>query len=596
MDDDADVPSPSGDNNADAGAEGPAILSGLPAVRLIGSIGRGTMGQMDDQGDGVEIAGEEGPEPSTASTSDPGSLRLGDGEERGGGLELAEFGAGADRGAGERQRPGGVRGRSERFNRAGRRSVVRWQSQDFEEKEEEEEGGWDDEGTPFHRSSIGDLSGARRGPQDAPLNGGAPPGALANDSTFHSALCLPADDKAPNRPPRQGASRRRSDAWKFDSYELPKSTFTWLITEPCASPPFFAALSALALCLTSLIIVLCNELNNTSDLSPYGLPAGVRPEVIVAQYVGIMIGVLMEEEIPQGLEVLGACLEQHMLGRSPFSKTKTVISCLLRLIVGWLFLSCLFFAVLQESDALNIFFDVLALEFVENIDDIIFALAKRGFFGRKLRAAAYVSHKYEAPGVLRASLGTRTYMFSVWMKRCITMVYFFNAAVMLLGLSILTAEQHLGAFRCKSISVEFDDNVWEEAYVKREDGLGYEKRLLVFSHFNGIYEEEETAYGYPKYVERNKENGSPFKSTIGAEIVYCPNLEAWVFRHGMISTHEHGDEDHAHHECSWLLRSPETDSFDIIEVGMEGSWMVWVGRVQRDYSFTITCNECNDSA
>jgi hypothetical protein len=38
----------------------------------------------------------------------------------------------------------------------------------------------------------------------------------------------------------------------------------------------------------------------------------------------------------------------------------------------------LFVAVVQSSSVLNMFFDVLALAFVENIDDVIFGLAKRG--------------------------------------------------------------------------------------------------------------------------------------------------------------------------------------------------------------------------
>lgn len=58
--------------------------------------------------------------------------------------------------------------------------------------------------------------------------------------------------------------------------------------------------------------------------------------------------------------------------------TRIVLPSLLRLSIGYLFLVTLFVAVVQSSSVLNMFFDVLALEFVENIDDVIFALAKRG--------------------------------------------------------------------------------------------------------------------------------------------------------------------------------------------------------------------------
>ena len=60
-----------------------------------------------------------------------------------------------------------------------------------------------------------------------------------------------------------------------------------------------------------------------------------------------------------------------------------------------------------------------------------------------------------------------------------------NGIIMLVGLTILTVEQDKGNFRCKSLSIYFSDDVWEEAYVRRADGSGYDKRLLIYSHFNG---------------------------------------------------------------------------------------------------------------
>lgn len=84
------------------------------------------------------------------------------------------------------------------------------------------------------------------------------------------------------------------------------------------------------------------------------------------------------QEIPTGLEIIGKGAEQEMSGGTKFSMKRIVFSSLLRLAVGYLFLLCLFLVVVQESSVLGIFFDVLALEFVENIDDVLFALFKRG--------------------------------------------------------------------------------------------------------------------------------------------------------------------------------------------------------------------------
>ena len=65
------------------------------------------------------------------------------------------------------------------------------------------------------------------------------------------------------------------------------------------------------------------------------------------------------------------------MGRRPFKIQKVIFSSILRMVVGYLFLTCLFLTVIQENDVLNIFFDVLALEFVEKLDDILHSLLKR---------------------------------------------------------------------------------------------------------------------------------------------------------------------------------------------------------------------------
>uniref|UniRef100_A0A7R9ZJ37 Uncharacterized protein n=1 Tax=Pseudictyota dubia TaxID=2749911 RepID=A0A7R9ZJ37_9STRA len=267
-------------------------------------------------------------------------------------------------------------------------------------------------------------------------------------------------------------SHRRRSAWKFEAHELPESTYTWLITENIASRPFVVGLVAMGLSVTSLALVLINQLGNRSDMSPYGLPAGVNVEVRIAQYIGVLIGVLMEEEVPMGLDLIGQYAEQRMLGRNPYHPSKLALSCLARMAVGYLFLACLFFAVLQSSDVLDIFFDVLALEFVERMDDVIFQLSKRGLFGKKLRIAAYEKHVFEAPGDAKTEGCAR------WMKRLTGTVYFLNTALMIAGLTILTSNQNQGIYRCNSISIAFFDDVWEGAYVKLPDGT-MQQRLLV---------------------------------------------------------------------------------------------------------------------
>eukprot|EP00804_Cyclotella_cryptica_P006522 CCRYP_012789-RB/>CCRYP_012789-RB protein AED:0.24 eAED:0.24 QI:253/1/1/1/0.71/0.8/15/71/708 len=374
----------------------------------------------------------------------------------------------------------------------------------------------------------------------------------------------------------------------YDMFELPDSTFTFMITHKTLSVPFFTGLIACALALMCLILVFINELDKGTIDNPFSLPAGVTTEVRVAQFVGVIIGVLMEEEIPLGLEIIGKGIKQDNARGNGFKLGNILFSSILRLSVGYFFLLTLFLTVIQESDVLAIFFDVLALEFVESIDDVVFALCKRGFFGHILKQAT--DHSCEI--VCKKSHEHKE--FKAWLNRFIRLIYFLNGGLMIAGLSILMVRQNDGSYRCRSFSVSFGDDSWEDAWVELDNG-NMEKRLLVYSHFNGIYVENGTHNGKPRYVEQNKEDGHPFRSTIPAEIVYCEDAESWVFRHEKISTTNSEASDDKN-ECDWLLISPETESFDLIEMAREEYWSMWKGAVVKNYEVYIICNECHGSS
>ena len=73
----------------------------------------------------------------------------------------------------------------------------------------------------------------------------------------------------------------------------------------------------------------------------------------------------MEDEIPQGLQFIANGVGHRLLLNGRKVQMKVIISSIVRLIVGYLFLSSLFINIVQNSDVIEIFYDVLALEFVE---------------------------------------------------------------------------------------------------------------------------------------------------------------------------------------------------------------------------------------
>lgn len=61
-----------------------------------------------------------------------------------------------------------------------------------------------------------------------------------------------------------------------------------------------------------------------------------------------------------------------------------------------------------------------------------------------------------------------------------------NMGLLLFGLTMLMVQQDNGNYRCRSFSVQFGDDTWDNAWIELENGE-LAKRLLVYSHFNGVY-------------------------------------------------------------------------------------------------------------
>ena len=68
----------------------------------------------------------------------------------------------------------------------------------------------------------------------------------------------------------------------------------------------------------------------------------------------------------------------------------------------------------------------------------------------------------------------------------VRLIYFLNAAIVLIGLGYITQMQQHGGYRTKSIRVLFGEEIWENANVQLKNG-SVEQRLLIYPYFNGIY-------------------------------------------------------------------------------------------------------------
>lgn len=411
----------------------------------------------------------------------------------------------------------------------------------------------------------------------------------------------------------------KKETFDENKYALPESTFSLLVTHHPLSVPFAFGVFSMVLSISCLSLTLASAISKGVNGNALGIPAGVDGTVRVAQFLGVIVGVLMEDEIPQGLQLIANGVGHKLLlnGKKPVHY-RVIVSSIFRLVVGYLFLTSLFINIAQNDDVIEIFYDVLALEFVENIDDTSFALAKRGFFGRSMLIATnqkYNLHHSGMGGIRGSALfGSRNNTNNAPLTPSMTermtdrrlsfsgliasnnrvnhfvrLIYFLNAAIILGALGYIAQIQKNGDYRCNTINVLFDEVIWENAHVQLPDG-SIEERLLMYSYFNGIYKEDGGHDGYPKYIEQNKGDGTAFgSSVIGAEIVYCNEIGSWVFRHPLISTTPNG---RGENECSWLWRSPQTEDHNILMA--DNQWEAWIGKVQPFAEVLISCNECSE--
>ena len=224
-------------------------------------------------------------------------------------------------------------------------------------------------------------------------------------------------------------------------------------------------------------------------------------------------------------------------------------------------------------------------------DDIAFKLAQMSMLSIRLKEAT--TRRYFKTEFKQTMLG-----HTGRAKSFFTIIYFFNMCGLLAGMIYVSVNQANGDYQCKSITVNFNEDVWEDAIVKLPNQT-FEERVLVYSYFNGVYVQDGTRHdGRPVYVERSKHDGTEFDTIspthtgpinqvkVPAKIQYCKTYKAWVFIHENIFKSKLYESD-----CPWLLRSEMTDGYDVKDV--IGPWEVWQNVIETT-DVRITCNECND--
>ncbi|KAL7526685.1 hypothetical protein ACHAWF_001874 [Thalassiosira exigua] len=239
-----------------------------------------------------------------------------------------------------------------------------------------------------------------------------------------------------------------------DPITLTQSTHSLLFTEKTRSIPFAFSFAIMVMTYTCLVLALLNNVGGWYPRNRFNVPVGVTLDVKIAQYLAILIGLLMEEEIPESLYLLRMINRTTLHQREPKMKYgRFVFYSLLRIINGYLFLLNMFVVVVQSEGVIDIFFDAMALQFLQQIDDIAFRLAKMDVLGKQLKRST--GKKCFRIEFERLPFARRRKM-TVFVK----IVYIINLCAMMSGMIVITFKQVHGDFNCDRITVGFGDHIW----------------------------------------------------------------------------------------------------------------------------------------
>lgn len=194
------------------------------------------------------------------------------------------------------------------------------------------------------------------------------------------------------------------------------------------------------------------------------------------------------------------------------SYTRFVISSLVRITSGYLFLVNVLVVLIQAKEVIIIFYDILALQFIQKLDDVGFAVSKMGVLGKHVERATMqpclnITFNREKDGHLKR----RTRIF-------LKALYGVNFILFMFVMISISLKQTSGYYQCKSITMTFGNDIWKSAIVQWPEDSGQyppglkERLVLAYDYFNGVYvkSESRTYNGRPVYIEMKKSDRTPF--------------------------------------------------------------------------------------
>lgn len=394
---------------------------------------------------------------------------------------------------------------------------------------------------------------------------------------------------------------------EVEKHDLENDIFSVFFTSETFSVPFNFAVFIASLQIVILSLCLYDKVKDPIPGNPLKIPPSSTTVLILSQALALLISIFLSSDIVNALHVFDV---KH-------DGWKWYMANFLRFAVGSLGLVVTFIFIIQEEgDPLDLFLNFAAVQFVSELDEIAYSLAEQGVLHAELKKATGVVCEVKLNLKGKTKLEWKSYFYA------------FLGAIAFVAWIILVARQQLNYYvrplyetQCQSFEMKLGDLTEDFSYNFFSRCSNYEdddeKRCpeiwetdlnatIRYNSFNDIYHAARNNEGKlvledrrPVYYQRNtrgmsfslgepsygQENDGPNPFPPG-KIRYCQNIGAWVF------TIKGVRKGASANDCSWLLKSPETEANNLAEVPEE-DWVVWDGSYLTETTVDITCIECS---
>eukprot|EP00984_Skeletonema_dohrnii_P003663 scaffold1261_cov78-Skeletonema_dohrnii-CCMP3373.AAC.3 len=222
---------------------------------------------------------------------------------------------------------------------------------------------------------------------------------------------------------------------------------------------------------------------------------------------------------------------------------------------------------MQAPTVIDLLLNFLAMEFVSQLDDVVFVLTKEGFMGRTLQKEAkkICSTFYIAS---HRSADSRAASF-------VTKAYFIYLLTIMLSLwGYVVWNQKNGKYMCSQVYAQYSDDV--------------APMLGAFTGFFFLHKQLSFGFGgFLSYI--NDHDGGPL-------LAYCQQQERWTISLPKVTLTKDGER-YKYDPCDWIAKTEaQCTDFDVLTT----SGSKWVVRTQTEHivplsQHFLTCFDCQST-